>query len=401
MPHYTALNPFAVRGPASTRRRLAPHTTMNNGTMKAVGVIPRQREVALLQHPAPRLSASTELKVRTLEVGICGTDREICTFAYGTPPSDSDYLVLGHEALGEVVEAGPAVQGFRPGDLVVPTVRRPCPHDHCLSCRDARQDFCSTGDFTERGIKMVHGYLTEYFVEDQAHLIPVPHDLRDVAVLVEPLTVAEKALAQLWQVQRRLNWANETSPTPGAGKTAVVLGAGPVGILGAMALVARGFETWVYSRSTAPNPKADLVHAIGARYVSCQTVPAAEFARQVGNIDLVYEAVGTARITFDVLQILGLNGVFIFTGIPPVKPAIPIEADTLMRRMVLMNQALIGTVNADRPAFENAIRDLAEFKRRWPDALRAVITGRHPIERYRDLLLGKATGIKNVITVAG
>src|SRR5262245_6526446 len=197
---------------------------MNNGTMRAVGVIPSKREVALFQHHAPVISAASEVKIRTIEVGICGTDREICTFAYGTPPGNSDYLVLGHEALGQVIEVGPGVSRFRPGDLVVPTVRRPCPHDHCPSCRHARQDFCFTGDFTERGIKMVHGYLTEYFVEDEVHLNLVPNDLQDVAVLVEPLTVAEKALAQVWQVQRRLNWdVNREHPKgPGAGKTAVV-----------------------------------------------------------------------------------------------------------------------------------------------------------------------------------
>ena len=170
---------------------------MNNGMMKAVGVIPNKREVALLQHRMPTISSPTEAKIRTIEVGICGTDREICTFAYGTPPEDNEYLVLGHEALGEIVEVGAGVSRFQPGDLVVPTVRRPCPHDRCPSCRDARQDFCFTGDFTERGIKMVHGYMTEYFVEDEAHLNIVPKELRDVAVLVEPLTVAEKALAQV------------------------------------------------------------------------------------------------------------------------------------------------------------------------------------------------------------
>jgi threonine dehydrogenase-like Zn-dependent dehydrogenase len=374
---------------------------MNNGSMRAVGVIPARREVALFPHALPRLAAPTELKVRTLEVGICGTDREICSFAYGTPPDGSDYLVLGHEALGEVVEVGPGVTKFKPGDLVVPTVRRPCPHDHCPSCRDARQDFCFTGDFTERGIKMTHGFMTEYFVEDQAHLNFVPPDIREVAVLVEPLTVAEKALAQVWQVQQRLPWHDgSTSTEPrGAGKTAVVLGAGPVGILGAMTLLVNGFKTFVYSRSPEPNPKAALVNSIGARYISSDTTPPAEFARQVGNIDLVYEAVGVAKISFEVLKVLGLNGVFVFTGIPPHKPAIPIEADSLMRQVVLMNQAIIGTVNADRPAFENAIRDLGVFQRRWPDALRKVITGRHPMESYRELLLGKATGIKNVITI--
>jgi threonine dehydrogenase-like Zn-dependent dehydrogenase len=373
---------------------------MNNGSMRAVGVVPSRREVALLQHPMPRVSAPTELKVRTLDVGICGTDREICSFAYGTPPDGSDYLVLGHEALGEVVETGPGVAKFKTGDLVVPTVRRPCPHDHCPSCRDARQDFCFTGDFTERGIKMTHGFMTEYFVEDQAHLNIVPRELRDVAVLVEPLTVAEKALAQVWQVQQRLPWSNGSAGLRGAGKTAVVLGAGPVGILGAMALLVNGFKTYVYSRSAEPNPKAALVNSIGAKYISSETTSLVEFAKEVGNIDLVYEALGVAKISFEVMKVLGLNGVFVFTGIPPHKPAIPVEADSLMRQVVLMNQAIIGTVNADRPAFENAICDLGTFKQRWPEALGRIITGRHSMENYRELLLGKATGIKNVITVA-
>lgn len=374
---------------------------MNNGTMKAVGVIPARREVSLFQHTMPRLHSPTQLKIRTLEVGICGTDREICSFAYGTPPDGSDFLVLGHEALGEVVETGPGVTDFKTGDLVVPTVRRPCPHEHCPSCRDARQDFCFTGDFTERGIKMTHGYMTEFFVEDQMHLNPVPRNLRDVAVLVEPLTVAEKALAQVWQVQQRLPWNNLSGPESerGRGKTAVVLGAGPVGILGAMALVVSGFKTYVYSRSAEPNPKADLVNSIGAKYISSDTTSLQDFAKQVGNIDLVYEALGVAKISFDVMKVLGLNGVFVFTGIPPHKPAIPVEADTLMRQIVLMNQAIIGTVNADRPAFQNAIRHLGIFKQRWPEALAKVITARHPIENYRELLLGKATGIKNVITM--
>jgi glucose 1-dehydrogenase len=373
---------------------------MKNGSMRAVGVFPGKREVDLIGHQVPRLQAPTDVKIRTLEIGICGTDREICSFAYGTPPRDSDYLVLGHEAVGEVIEIGPAVSHFKPGDLVVPSVRRPCPHPQCVPCRLDRQDFCSTGDFTERGIKMRHGYMTEFFAEDEKFLTLVPADLRDVAVLVEPLTVAEKALAQLWHVQSRLPWQSTNPAPPGAGKTAVVLGAGPVGILGAMALLARGFRTFVYSRSAAPNPKSTLLDSIGAKYISSETEPLDKFAALVGNVDLVYEAVGVARISFDVLKILGLNGVFIFTGIPPHKPAIPIAADSLMRDMVLKNQVALGTVNADGPAFEAAIQDLGVFKQRWPQALQSVITGRYPLEGYRDLLLGKNRGIKNIITVA-
>jgi glucose 1-dehydrogenase len=363
--------------------------------MKAVGVFPGKRAVDIISHAPPHVHKPTQVRIRTLDVGICGTDREICSFAYGTPPQGSDYLVLGHEALGEVVEVGPGVKQFKVGDLVVPSVRRPCHDPACAPCRADRQDFCSTGNFTERGIKMTHGYMTESFVEEEKFLTPVPHELRDVAILVEPLTVAEKAIDQVWKVQDRLPWG-----TTGEGKTAVVLGAGPVGILGAMALLVRGFRTFVYSRSAAPNPKSELLNSIGARYVSSETVPLEKFAVETGPVDLVYEAVGVASVSFELLKILGLNGAFVFTGIPAHRPAIPVEADSLMRDMVLKNQVLIGTVNADAAAFTSAIRDLGIFKQRWPDALRAVITGRYPIDAYRELLLGKNKGIKNVISVA-
>ena len=367
---------------------------MNDRGMKAVGVFPGKRAVEMISHAPPEVHSGQQVRVRTIEVGICGTDREICSFAYGTPPEGSEYLVLGHEALGEVVEVGGDAQQFKVGDLVVPSVRRPCHEPECVPCREDRQDFCSTGDFTERGIKMRHGYMTEFFVEDEKFLTPVPRDLRDVAVLVEPLTVAEKAIDQVWKVQERLPWGES-----GEGKTAVVLGAGPVGILGAMALLVRGFRTFVYSRSAAPNPKSELVNSIGARYVSSETVPLEKFAAETGPIDLVYEAVGVARISFDLLKILGLNGAFVFTGIPPHKSAIPVEADSLMRDMVLKNQVLIGTVNADAAAFASAISDLGIFNQRWPDALRAIIT-RYPMEAHRELLLGKSKGIKNVISIA-
>jgi threonine dehydrogenase-like Zn-dependent dehydrogenase len=372
---------------------------MNNGSMRAVGVIPAKRQVGILSHFPSSISADTQVKVRTIEVGICGTDREICSFAYGTPPSDSDYLVLGHEALGEVIDAGDGVKGLKKGDLVVPTVRRPCPHHSCVPCRAERQDFCTTGDFTERGIKMRHGFLTESFVEEEKHLTAVPPELRDVAVLVEPLTVAEKALAQVWQVQQRLPSANTPESLPGAGKTAVVLGAGPVGILGAMTLMIRGFRTFVYSRSPAPNPKADVVEAIGAKYISSQEVTVEKFAEMTGPVNLIYEAIGVADVAFKVAKILGLNGIYIFTGIPAEQKAVGIEADNLMRQMVLKNQIILGTVNADAGAFEAAIRDLSAFKQRWPKALQAVISGRYPMEAHRDLLLGKSSGIKNVIMV--
>jgi threonine dehydrogenase-like Zn-dependent dehydrogenase len=384
--------------------------------MKAVAVFPESREVKIIEHEEPRISAPTEVKLRVLEVGVCGTDKEICAFEYGTPPAGSPFLVLGHESLSEVVETGDAVSSLKVGDLVVASVRRPCPHDTCVACRMGRQDFCFTGDFTERGIKEQHGYMTEFFVDDEQYLNVLPAHLREIGVLIEPLTIAEKALTQVWQVQQRLPWevpmpGREARPAPavaeGGAKAqewlyhrALVLGAGPVGLLGAMALSVAGFDTYVYSREGETSEKARLVEAFGAKYLSAETRKIESLAEDVGGIDLVYEAVGASSLAFEVIKYLDTNGVFVFTGVPGRKAPVSVDTDLLMRNLVLRNQIAFGTVNAGRDAFESAIRDLEIFNERWPQVVNSLITARVPIEQHRDLLLGKAGGIKNVIKLA-
>jgi glucose 1-dehydrogenase len=369
--------------------------------MKAVAVYPKRREVRLIDHPSKRLESDSQLLIRSLEIGICGTDREISSFDYGSPPEGSDYLVLGHESLGEVVEVGASVATLKKGDLVVPTVRRACPHKRCVPCGRGRMDFCLTGDFTERGIKEEHGFLTEYYIEEEENLNLVAPELREVGVLVEPLTVTEKALAQVWQTQQRLPWRlSENGDKPGEGLRAVVLGAGPVGILATMAFVSRGFETWVYSRSPKPNAKAELVESLGSTYISSQVESPGELAERAGHIDLIYEAVGHGKTAFDLMKVLGTNGIYVFTGIPAARAAVEFEADSLMRSMVLKNQLALGTVNAAPSDFKAAVDDVARFNRKWPDQMRAIITGRYGIEEYRELLLGNSKGIKNVIRLA-
>lgn len=365
--------------------------------MKAIAVVPGTREVRLIEQEAPSVAVPTHVKLRMLDVGVCGTDREICAFQYGTLPEGTEHLVIGHESLGEVVEVGPAVTRLKPGDLVVPMVRRPCAHDDCAACRAGRQDFCFTGDFSERGIKNLHGFMTEFVVDDECYMHVVPRTLRDVAVLVEPLTIAEKALIEVNQVQQRLPWDCQHQKMR---HRAVVIGAGPVGLLGAMALVARGFDTSVYSRELAPNPKSDLVAAIGAHYFSAQNTSLDQMAEQIGNIDLVYEATGASAIAFEMMKVLGTNGIFVFTGVPGRKAAIEVDTDVIMRNLVLKNQVVFGTVNAGVEAFQAAIRDVALFQERWPSAVRALITGRYPVEAHRDLLVGPVQGIKNVLTFA-
>lgn len=370
--------------------------------MKAIAVRPNTHDIELIDHPEPRLQSPTDVKLRMLEVGVCGTDREICAFEYGTPPDGTEHLVIGHESLAEVVEVGSAVDRVKVGDLVVPMVRRPCDHDDCAACTVERQDFCYTGDFTERGIKGAHGFMTEFVVDDQRYMNVVPRELRDVAILVEPLTIAEKALIQVFEVQQRLPWACPvaTGARDGSCHSALVLGAGPVGLLGAMALRAAGFRTYVYARETTPNPKADVVQAIGAQYISAREQSIDQLPGIIGNIDVVYEATGASQLSFEVMKILGANAIFVFTGVPGRKAPVQVDTDLLMRNLVLRNQVVFGTVNAGRDAFENAITDLGTFMERWPDAVRNLISGRHPVGNFRDLLLGTPSGIKNVITFA-
>lgn len=364
--------------------------------MKAVAVTPNTRQIAVIDHPEPVLETDTDVLIDMLDIGVCGTDREIARFDYGTPPPGSDHLVIGHESLGKVARVGSKVTRVKPGDLVVTMVRRPCPHPDCRACRAGRQDFCFTGDFTERGIKGRHGFMTERVVDDERYMHRVPPELRNIGVLVEPLTIAEKALIQVWDVQERLPWT-PGGGNDGHGQRAVVLGAGPVGLAGALALIVRGFETWVYSRTHEGSPVPGLVAAFGGHFVSSDT-PLDALAKQVGNIDLVYEATGAASISFDTLGVLGTNGVFIFTGVPGRKAPIELAADALMRDMVLKNQLVFGTVNAGSDAFAAAVADLARFHATWPAQVASLITGRFAPEDAPRLLTGDSDGIKNVVS---
>jgi threonine dehydrogenase-like Zn-dependent dehydrogenase len=368
--------------------------------MKAVAVFPKNRKVELLDIPEPSLSRPDEIKLRILEVGICGTDREIASFEYGTPPAGDDYLVIGHESLAEVIEKGVDVTRFSIGDLAMITVRRPCPHKNCVACRKDRPDFCYTGEFTERGIAGAHGFVCEHVVEQEKYVIPVPATMRSFAVLLEPLTVGEKALIEFWNVQDRL--PSECRHNPNNRQSChkvLVLGAGPVGLLGAMLFKSKGFDVGVYSRAPMKSQVAQLVESFGAKYLSTETTTIDQLRRQFGNIDVVYEATGAAALSFNVLKIIGTNSVFIFTGIPGRKHPIEIDADQIMRNLVLKNQIVYGTVNAGPQAHQQAVDDLGTFHKHWPDALGSVITGRYPIDDFEEVLTAEKRGIKNIITM--
>jgi glucose 1-dehydrogenase len=368
--------------------------------MKAVAVWRARRKVDVLERATPALASDTSVRLRMLDVGVCGTDAEICRFDYGgRPPPGEDYLIVGHEALGEVIETGSRVR-LRPGDLVVPMVRRPCSRPECSACRAGHPDFCETGAYTERGIVGAHGFLAEEVVEDERYLVALAPELREVGVLTEPLTIAEKGLRQFLEVRRRLPWlAQATDAELMAGRHALVLGAGPVGLLGCMLLRLRGLSVTVYSRGPSGGRRPLLIESLGASYLSSSEVPVSEVAKGIDGIDLIYEGAGASQLAFDALEQLGANGVFVFTGVPGRKHRIEISGDAIMRNLVLRNQTVLGTVNAGRVDFESAVEDLGRIRKAWPGALEALITGRYPMTRFCERA-GNGHGIKDVIALA-
>lgn len=360
--------------------------------MRSVAVFPKERRLGWVELPEPGRPGPFEARLKVLEVGICGTDREIAAFEYGTPAANSDHLVLGHEALAEVLEVGPEVESLEAGDLVVPTVRRPCSDPHCLACRSGRQDFCTTGRFAERGIKEMDGFLTPYAMEAESYLVKIPPALREFAVLVEPLSIATKAEAQALAIQQR-------TPFPQQRRRALVIGAGPVGILAAMAYRSDGFEAFVYSAEPSSSERANLVRSFGAVYVCAAETPFAQLREQSGPMDILYEAVGITDVAFGALAALGPNGVCILTGIPAEHQPSSLDMSRIMKELVLNNQLVFGTVNAGPQAYEAAVTHLEQFMFLFPESVRRLFT-RYPMDETPGLLREKK-GIKDVIRVAG
>jgi threonine dehydrogenase-like Zn-dependent dehydrogenase len=340
--------------------------------------------------------------LRIREVGVCGTDRDIAAGAYGDPPEGERYLVVGHEAIGEVVEVGTSVNRFRKGDLVVPTVRRPCRGVPCRACAMGRPDYCATGEFAARGIRGAHGYLAERVVDEQRYMVPVPAELRDVAVLTQPLSLAEAALKRVEEYQRRLPWAEEYEGQAGrpTARRAVVIGAGPVGALAALALEVRGFDTVIHSREPRAK-KSALAEAFGIGWSSSRDETIEELARRIGAIDVVLEASGASPLAFEALAALGPNGVFVFTGIPGRKGPVPRELAGVMPGIVIRNQAVLGVTNPSADDYRAAVQDLALFARRWPALLPQLVTTRAPFDDAREVLAGSARGFKEVLVLAG
>src|SRR5688572_11112869 len=266
--------------------------------MRAIVVRPGVRDsIHMRDMPDPRLKPD-QVAVKMIRAGLCRTDAEISHGLFGQAPEGDEFLILGHENFGVVEEVGKKVKGFKAGDLVVSTVRRPC--GHCYTCKHGENDMCLSGDYTERGIMRRHGFMAEYYVESPQWLNKIPKAVQDIGVLLEPMSVVEKGIDEAYRLQKRLPWQP---------KTALVLGAGPVGLLAAAVLRARGLDTYVVGREGPQDVRAKMVTKMGAKYQSVASKSLFDVQKEIPPIDLAIEATGAATVVFAAMQILGRNGV--------------------------------------------------------------------------------------------
>lgn len=360
--------------------------------MKAIAVFPgKPNSVHLAELPMPNVREVPNgrgVLVRVLRVGVDGTDKEINAAEYGAAPEGYDFLTIGHEGFGQVEAVGVNVTEVKPGDYVVATVRRPGQSIYDLI---GTNDMTTDDTYFERGINLRHGFLTEYYVDDAEFIVKIPQGLKEVGVLLEPMTVVEKGIHQAYEIQRRLKvWRP---------KKAAVMGAGTIGLLAALVLRLRGLEVTVFGKTPKPYLNSDLLESIGARYETTDNLTVLEGAKKYGLFDIIFEATGYSPIVFDSMQALGKNGVLVLSSVTGGDRKVEIPADKINLEFVLGNKVMVGTVNANREYFELGVRDMAQAQAEYPCWLKKLLT--HPVkglENYPELF-DKLTNAKGAIKV--
>ncbi len=348
--------------------------------MQAIAVRPGQaNSVHLAELPKPKVSDVPNgrgVLVRVLKVGVDATDREINDALYGNAPPGYDFLVLGHESFGIVEAIGPSVKHVKPGDYVTCTVRRP---GTSIYDRIGRSDITSEETYFERGINLLHGYLTEHFVDDAEFVVKMPVGLKHLHVLAEPMSCAAKAVQQAFEAQKRLQvWGP---------KLAFVTGAGQIGLLSTLILRLRGLEVYTFARGAAPCLKAEIVAGMGANYISTKDQSLKEVAARAGKPDLIIEATGSSAIAFETMEVLGHNGVEVWTSITGGQRRVDVPSDNVNLNWVLGNKLLLGSVNANYRHFEIGIADLALGEVTYPHVIERILTTPVAgIQNYKEMM---------------
>jgi threonine dehydrogenase-like Zn-dependent dehydrogenase len=346
--------------------------------VRALTVAPgRAGSLAVTEVPEPA-AGTGDLRVAGMAVGVCGTDREIAAGEYGSPQPGRDRLVLGHESLGRVLDA-PQGSGFAPGDLVVGVVRRPDPVP-CGACAHGPFDMCRNGRYTERGITSLDGYASEVWTVEADYAVRLDPRLAEVGVLLEPASIVAKAWDQVERIGAR-SWFRP--------RRVLVTGAGPIGLLAALLGVQRGLEVHVLDRVTG-GPKPELVTALGAHYHHTDVPTVARRALP----DVIVEATGVARVVFDAIEHNAPAGVVCLTGVSPRGRDLTVDAGALNRTLVLENDVVFGSVNANLQHYGLAAEALARADRRW---LERLITRRVRLADFEQALEARPDDVKVVL----
>jgi threonine dehydrogenase-like Zn-dependent dehydrogenase len=356
--------------------------------MKAIVVKPGVKDsIHMRDMPDPKLTPD-QVAVRMIRAGLCATDAEISHGVFGQAPEGDEYLILGHENFGVVEQVGKKVKGFVAGDLVVSTVRRPC---KCYVCRAGQNDMCHQGAYQERGIMGSHGFMAEYYVESPQWLNKIPRRMAEIGVLLEPMSVVEKGIDHAFLLQHRLEWKP---------KTALVLGAGPIGLLAAAIFRARGLETHVVGREADTDDRAQIASRMGATYHTVADQTLFDLKKEMPPIDVAIEATGVAAVAFDAMQILGRNAVLCLLSLTGGSKSADQPIEKINQQLVLGNQIVFGSVNANPRHFAMGLKDFAVIENKWPGVLKRLITSRLPWDQYDKWFGQRGSGIKTTLEMS-
>jgi threonine dehydrogenase-like Zn-dependent dehydrogenase len=346
-----------------------------------------------LETGPPPTRLPSELLARTLFTGVDATDVEVVEGGYGMPPPGASELVLGHECLAEVVEAPPA-SGLAAGDRIVPLVRHGC--DRCLECLRGVPDMCTTNGYREHGIKELDGFMRDFWTDIPQAVVRAPADLGHFAVLTEPLSIVVKGFEEMSRFEERVPGFN---PSDGfSGRRALVAGTGSLGSLAAFLLRLHGCEVTALDRSGEGTRSAKLLRSIGVEHVNTRSEDIGEIAKQRDGFDIIFEATGAPTLTFELAETLAKNGMLCLLGVPSKAATVELAAGELMKRMVLGNQIIFGSVNSNRLHFEHALEYLAAFLSEWPQAFPSVITHVFKVGEIEEALVGRyPDAIKRVV----
>lgn len=376
--------------------------------MLAMGMGRGKSGVHIFELPRPEIKQPDEVLVRVKEAGVDGTDFNMVRHNLQDIAEGRNEIVMGHEMVGVVEAVGSAVKSLAPGDTVVMTVRRGC--RICQPCQHNQSDMCMTGLYTERGIHKRDGFFTEFVVDQEQYVIKVADDLAKLAVFTEPLSIAEKGIEQIRVIQSRLPWACEhpdhtfVSPDWGKCKTALVVGAGPLGLLATALLRLAEVYTYAADIVSEDSPKAHLVKHMGANYIDARSQTPKEMVElccsPTGNLDIIFEASGAAATAIELINYMSRSSIYVMTGIPREELVMRVDAAQLVRQMVRYNQVVVGSVNSNRSHFEMALKDIPVINSRFGGMLEEMITHRFHLEDYeRIFTLSDPKHIKTVIEV--